>query len=117
MSPHAPPHLDLVVGAQESTHRGSTATAEQRRRMGELADGLAASRPASTRDMLTGTWDLAYTTEKEVLSLIGDPGASLERPSSKAVDGRLQRLSARGRGQRHIGQQRLAVDSIGFPWR
>ncbi|CAE7480096.1 PAP11 [Symbiodinium pilosum] len=48
--------------------------------MDNFATSLAsaqASAPKASAAMLTGTWNLVYTTEKEVLSLIGDPGVSV----------------------------------------
>ncbi|CAK9112444.1 unnamed protein product [Durusdinium trenchii] len=67
---------DLLALADE-TRRGTTASAAQRRRMSQLADDLSSTASISTKSMLSGTWNLVYTTEKEVLSLIGDPGAAV----------------------------------------
>ena len=36
-------------------------------------------------EFIGGTWNLAYTTEKEVLSLIGDPGSGTFAVSDLAV--------------------------------
>ncbi|CAK9112445.1 unnamed protein product [Durusdinium trenchii] len=72
----SPVKRDLLALADE-TRRGTTASAAQRRRMSQLADDLSSTASISTKSMLSGTWNLVYTTEKEVLSLIGDPGAAV----------------------------------------
>eukprot|EP00913_Durusdinium_trenchii_P015746 g14797.t1 len=77
---------DLLALADE-TRRGTTASAAQRRRMSQLADDLSSTASISTKSMLSGTWNLVYTTEKEVLSLIGDPGAAVyQKIDAKAED-------------------------------
>ena len=35
--------------------------------------------------VLAGTWNLIYTTEKEVLSLIGDPGAAVRAEAASSM--------------------------------
>ncbi|CAJ1409377.1 unnamed protein product, partial [Effrenium voratum] len=66
-----------LLALADTTARGTAASAEQKRQMSQLADDLAASAPAATKSMMSGTWNLVYTTEKEVLSLIGDPDISV----------------------------------------
>mmetsp|Transcript_49246 Transcript_49246/g.101608 ORF Transcript_49246/g.101608 Transcript_49246/m.101608 type:complete len:253 (-) Transcript_49246:7-765(-) len=69
----------VLLQLADETGRGTTATPEQKQSMDSFALALASaepSRPASA-EMLSGTWNLVYTTEKEVLSLIGDPGVSV----------------------------------------
>ncbi|CAL1128059.1 unnamed protein product [Cladocopium goreaui] len=66
-----------LLSLADETKRGTTASSDQKRRMSQLADELTSAAPVSTKSMLTGTWNLAYTTEKEVLSLIGDPGVDV----------------------------------------